>query len=75
VLLVLAAVVIAVMINAVRVFLTGFFVFYISPEMGQGFLHLSEGWLLFVASFAILGAVTWLAGRLETRLRAGVANG
>lgn len=75
VLLILAAVAIAVLINAVRVFLTGFFVFFISPEMGQGFLHLSEGWLLFVASLAILAAVTWLARRFEMRSRRVMAHG
>jgi len=67
-LLIGAAIAIAVLVNAVRVFLTGFFVYFISPEMGQGFLHLSEGWLLFVVSLAILGGVTWLASGVELRL-------
>jgi exosortase len=78
-LLIVAAVVMAVLVNAVRVFLTGFFVYFISPEMGQGFLHLSEGWLLFVVSLAVLGGVTWLARGLEQRLgwgtRTGAAHG
>jgi len=74
VLLLVAAVVMAVLVNAVRVFLTGFFVYFISPEMGQGFLHLSEGWLLFVVSLAVLGGVTWLARGLETRLAARRAH-
>lgn len=68
VLLVGAAIGIAVLVNAIRVFLTGFLVYFISPEMGQGFLHLSEGWLLFVVSLAILGGVTWLASGVELRL-------
>ena len=72
--LIVAGVVLAVLVNAVRVFLTGFFVYFISPEMGQGFLHLSEGWLLFVLSFAILGGVTWLARGWE-RSRKVVAHG
>ena len=74
VLLILAAVVMAVMVNAVRVFLTGFFVYFISPEMGQGFLHLSEGWLLFLVSLAVLGGVTWLVRGVEQRLGVGVAH-
>ncbi len=74
VLLIVAAVGMAVLVNAVRVFLTGFFVYFISPEMGQGFLHLSEGWLLFVVSLAVLGGVTWLARGLETRLAARRAH-
>ena len=69
--LVAVALLIAVLVNAVRVFLTGFFVFFISPEMGQGFLHLSGGWLLFVVSLAILGGVTWLVSGVELRLGRG----
>ena len=72
--LIVAAVVMAVLVNAVRVFLTGFFVYFISPEMGQGFLHLSEGWLLFVVSLAVLGGVTWVARGLEQYLAARAAN-
>ncbi len=74
VLLIVAAVVMAVLVNAVRVFLTGFFVYFVSPEMGQGFLHLSEGWLLFVVSLAVLGGVTWLARGLEKRLMPGARH-
>ena len=69
--LVVVALLIAVLVNAVRVFLTGFFVFFISPEMGQGFLHLSGGWLLFMVSLAILGGVTWLVSGVELRLGLG----
>jgi exosortase/archaeosortase family protein len=67
--------VMAVLVNAVRVFLTGFLVYFVSPEMGQGFLHLSEGWLLFVVSLAVLGGVTWLARGLEHRLGWGTSTG
>jgi exosortase len=72
VLLVLAAVGMAVVVNAIRVFLTGFFVFFISPEMGKGFLHLSEGWLLFLVSLAVLGGATWLARSIEQHAGWGV---
>lgn len=74
VLLLAAAIVMAVMVNAVRVFLTGFFVFFISPEMGKGFLHLSEGWLLFVVSFGVLGGVTLMFRSLERRLGARASH-
>lgn len=60
-----AALGLAVLVNAIRVFLTGFFVYFISPEMGQGFLHLSEGWLLFLVSLLFLGGVTWIARSFE----------
>jgi exosortase len=51
---------VAILINGIRVFLTGFLVYFVSPEMGKGFMHLTEGWLLFVVSFISLGLTTWL---------------
>jgi len=64
--LVFLAVPVAIVINAVRVFLTGFLVYFVSPEMGEGFMHTTEGWLMFVVAFAILGALAWMAGRAES---------
>ncbi len=62
-LLLIGAVPIAVLINGVRVFLTGFLVYYVDPKMGEGFMHLTEGWLLFVVSFVLVGvaalALAW----------------
>lgn len=63
----LAAVLVAIGMNALRVFLTGFLVFFISPAAGDGFLHLSQGWLMFLLSLLILAAVTWLLRRMEPR--------
>jgi len=60
--LVLLSVPIAMLLNGIRVFLTGFFVFYVSPGMGEGFMHYTEGWALFVVAFALLGGVAWLLG-------------
>ena len=67
--LLLVAVAIAVLVNGVRVFLTGFLVYFVSPAMGQGFMHLTEGWLLFLVSFSVLALAAWLAGVLEHRIR------
>ena len=65
-LLVLAlAVPVAVVVNAVRVFLTGFLVYFLSPAMGEGFMHLTEGWLLFLVAFSILAAGAWGVGAIE----------
>ena len=64
-LLVLVAIPIAVIINGVRVFFTGFLVFFVSPELGQGFMHLTEGWLLFLVSLTFLGGAAWLATTAE----------
>jgi exosortase len=58
--LILAAIPIAVAINGVRVFLTGFLVYFVDPKLGEGFMHITEGWLLFVVSFAIVGGVAFL---------------
>ena len=67
-LLILLAIPVAVVVNAVRVFLTGFLVDMVSPDLGAGFMHLSEGWLMFVAAFAILGGLTFGLARVEALL-------
>jgi exosortase len=64
---------VAVAVNAVRVFFTGFLVYFVDPKLGEGFMHLTEGWALFVVAFAILGGVAWVASAVERRwLRKGV---
>jgi exosortase len=68
VLLIAIAIPVAILINGVRVFLTGFLVFFVSPELGQGFMHTTEGWLLFVTAFAALGAFTLVLRWVERRL-------
>jgi exosortase len=63
-----AAVGIAIVVNAVRVFLTGFLVVFVDPKLGEGFMHLTEGWLLFVVSLGLTAGVAWLIGRGEAML-------
>ena len=63
--LLLVALPIAIGINAIRVFVTGFAVYYISPDAGSGVLHATEGWLMFLAAFGLLGLVALVVGRLE----------
>lgn len=58
---------VAVFINGIRVFGTGFLVAFVDPAMAEGFSHATEGWLLFLVAFAVLGALTWGALRLEAR--------
>lgn len=58
--LIALAIPVAILINGFRVFLTGFLVYFVSPELGKGFMHSTEGWLLFVVSFISLGVMTWL---------------
>ena len=59
----------AIVVNGIRVFLTGFLVFFVSPELGKGFMHLTEGWLLFLVSLASLGALTWIGRLIERAVR------
>jgi exosortase len=64
-LLVLAAIPIAMALNSVRIFLTGFAVFYIDESLGEGLMHYTEGWAMFLAAFLVLGAATWLLAKGE----------
>ena len=61
------AVPVAILINGVRIFATGFAVTFISPEAGSGFMHMTEGWLMFVLAFGVLGmlclAIRWIENR------------
>lgn len=66
-LLVALAIPVAIAVNAIRVFLTGFLVYFVDPKLGEGFMHLTEGWLLFVVAFVILGAAAWVASAVEDR--------
>jgi len=68
VLLLVLAIPIAIVINGVRVFLTGFFVHFVSPAMGTGFMHATEGWLLFVVSLAAVAALAAFVLLLERRV-------
>ena len=68
-LIVLLALPIAILLNGVRVFLTGFLVFFVNPALGQGFMHVTEGWIIFIVAFLILGGLTWVIGRGEKRLQ------
>jgi exosortase len=56
-LLVVLAVPVAMLLNAVRIFLTGFFVHYIDPALGEGLMHYTEGWVMFVAALVLLGGL------------------
>ncbi len=70
ILLLVLAIPIAIVINGIRVFLTGFLVFFVSPEMGTGFMHTTEGWLLFLVSFALIGAAAGVIALVERRIAA-----
>jgi exosortase len=58
---------VAVVINGVRVFGTGFLVAFVDPALAEGFSHATEGWLLFLVAFGVLGLITWAALKVEAR--------
>lgn len=64
--LIVAAIPVAMVLNAVRIFLTGFFVFFIDPKLAEGIMHLMEGWVMFVLAFIILAGMAVLLTRIET---------
>jgi exosortase len=66
--LLLLAIPIAIVINGIRVFLTGFLVFFVNPSLGEGFMHITEGWLLFLVSMSLLATIAWLGSVLERQL-------
>jgi exosortase len=68
VLLVLIAIPVAIVINGIRVFLTGFLVYFVSPELGRGFMHVTEGWLLFLVSLVCIGVIAWIGSMIERRV-------
>jgi exosortase len=66
---------VAIVVNAVRVFLTGFLVYFVNPALGEGFMHLTEGWLLFLVAFTVLAGGAWAVGVVERlALRRGHAG-
>lgn len=65
-LLVALALPVAVLLNGIRVFLTGFLVYYVDPSVGQGAMHLTEGWAIFAVAFLLLGGIAWLLTRVES---------
>ena len=64
---VLATIPIAIAINAVRIFVTGFVIHFVSPDAGTGFMHFTEGWLMFLLAFGTLAALAALVGLAERR--------
>ena len=62
------AIPVAIVVNGVRVFVTGFLVAFVDPSLADGFTHITEGWLLFLVAFAILAVITLGVVRIERRV-------
>ena len=69
VLLVALTIPVAMFLNGIRIFLTGFLVYFVDPALGEGFMHYTEGWVIFAVAFAILGAFAWLFTHAENVFR------
>ena len=63
----LSAVPITIVMNSIRIALTGLLVEHGSVALAEGFLHLFEGWVIFLAALAALFALMWLLTRLRGR--------
>jgi hypothetical protein len=48
--------------------MTGFLVYFVDPKLGEGFMHLTEGYLLFLVSLLILAGLTWAFTWAEQRV-------
>jgi exosortase len=68
--IIVAAIPVAMALNGVRIFLTGFFAYFVSPALAEGIMHYSEGWAMFVVAFALLGLVSWVTAAVEKRVLA-----
>jgi exosortase len=68
------AIPVAVVVNGVRVFITGFLVAFVDPSLADGFTHITEGWLLFLVAFAILAALTRGVIGIEKRLTTSASH-
>lgn len=63
-LLALAAVPVAVLMNGLRISVTGMLVEQFGPGQAEGFLHYFEGWVIFMACVVVLFALAGLLARL-----------
>lgn len=63
--LVLSAIPIAILTNALRVSGTGVLAHYYGTKIADGFFHHFSGWVVYIVAFVLLFAVGWLLDRLE----------
>lgn len=64
VVLVLSPLPITILVNSTRIGLIGVLVHHWGIGQAEGFMHLFEGWIIFLAAVAILFAEMWLMARL-----------
>lgn len=65
ILLALSALPISVLVNGIRIGIVGLLVEFYGPQAAEGFLHLFEGWILFLATLGILLMEMWGLSRVQ----------
>jgi exosortase/archaeosortase family protein len=65
--IVLSAVPIAILTNALRVSGTGVLAHYYGIQVADGFFHTFSGWVVYIVAFLILFAVGWVLDRFRPR--------
>jgi hypothetical protein len=48
--------------------MTGFLVYFVDPKLGEGFMHVTEGWLLFLISLVLVSLVGAALHAVENRV-------
>jgi exosortase len=56
---------VAMLLNGIRIFVMGFAVHFISADLGEGLMHYTEGWVMFVAALVLIAGVAWLLAGAE----------
>jgi exosortase len=73
--LVLSAVPIAILTNALRVSGTGVLAHYYGTKVADGFFHSFSGWVVYIAAFLLLFAVGWVLDRIGRFGKGGGGGG
>ncbi len=71
--IILSAVPIAILTNALRVSGTGVLAHYYGTEVADGFFHSFSGWVIYIAAFLLLFGVGWVLDRFRPADKASTA--
>src|SRR5206468_9548459 len=72
--LVIAAVPIAILTNALRVSGTGVLAHYYGTKVADGFFHSFSGWVIYIAASALLFATGWVLDRVARFWKASASK-
>jgi exosortase/archaeosortase family protein len=65
VVLVVSALPVSIFINGLRIGIVGVLVEFYGPQAAEGFLHLFEGWVLFLATLGLLVLEMWVLSKIQ----------